>query len=70
MPYSADESVPPVGMSEEAPRVWRALNDVPKHFRELSDELGMDSDRLSRCLTELELYSAVRALPGNKYSKG
>ena len=70
MPYSADESVPPVGMSEEAQRVWRALNDVPKHFRELSDELGMDSDRLSRCLTELELYSAVRALPGNKYSKG
>ena len=57
-------------MSEEAQRVWRALNDVPKHFRELSDELGMDSDRLSRCLTELELYSAVRALPGNKYSKG
>ena len=61
---------PPVGMSDSAQRVWRSLTAAPKHFHELLSELGMDSSELSRCITELELYAAIRTLPGNKYTKG
>ena len=61
---------PPVGMSESAQRVWNALSAAPKHFQDLMRELEMDSSELSGGITELELYGAVRALPGNKYSKG
>lgn len=67
---ASDESLLPIGVSPSAQRVWKALDTVPKHFHDLMSELAMDSSELSRCLTELELYAAVRALPGNKYTKG
>ena len=63
-------SVPPIGMSESAQKVWKALTATPKPFEELIDELGMSPSELSRCITELELYAAVKAHPGNKFSKG
>ena len=71
-PSSPPESplAPPVGMSQNAQKVWNSLTAVPKHFHDLMAELGMDSSLLSRCITELELYGAVRTMPGNKYSKG
>lgn len=64
------ESRAPLGMSESAQKVWNALGAAPKHFQDLLAELGMDSSELSRSITELELYAAVRSLPGNRYSKG
>lgn len=65
-----DASILPIGISKSAQRVWNVLDTTPKHFHELMSELAMDSSELSRCITELELYAAVRALPGNKYTKG
>ena len=68
----AKESVSPapIGMSRNAEKVWRLLTDEPKRFDLLLTESGLDSSELSRCITELELYAAVRVHPGSKYSKG
>ena len=64
------ETAPPIGMSESAQKVWKALTAAPKHFQDLLAELNMDSAELSRSITELELYASIRTLPGNKYSRG
>lgn len=69
-PEAGDASLPPIGMSEGAQKVWKALAATPKHFDDLLAEVGMEPSELSRCITELELYAAVRAMPGNQYSKG
>ena len=60
----------PIGMSPQADKLRRALTATPKSFHDLLGELHMDSSQLSRCITELELYAAIKTLPGNKYSKG
>ncbi len=59
----------PVGMSKQAAELYKALTSVPKQFHELAAELGFGSSELARCITELELYAAVRVLPGDKYTK-
>ncbi len=63
------ETEPPIGMSRSAQKLWRALDATPKHFDDFLGMLQMNSSELARCITELELYGAVKSLPGNKYSK-
>ena len=69
-PQDTEEAAPPIGMSEGAQKAWKALGSTPKHFQQLMEELHMSSSELSRCITELELYAAVKAHPGNLYSRG
>ena len=59
-----------IGMSENAERVLNELTDTPTSFEDLLTRLNMEPSELSRCITELELYSAVAVLPGNKFTKG
>ena len=59
-----------IGMSENAERVLNELTDTPTSFEDLLTRLSMEPSELSRCITELELYSAVAVLPGNKFTKG
>ena len=64
------EESAPLGMSQSAQRVWRALTEEPKHFQVLLEETGMEPAELSRCMMELQLYGAVKALAGNQFVKG
>lgn len=59
----------PVGMSENAVRVFKALDTVPKLLQELIDELSMSASSVMQSITELEIYGAVETLPGKRYKR-
>lgn len=59
----------PIGLSEGAVKVLKALGTTPKPFETLIDELQINASELMRCITELELYAAIRTLPGKQYAR-
>lgn len=62
------ESVP-VGMSENAAKVFKALTATPKMLQELIDELSMPASTVMQSITELEIYGVVDTLPGKRYAR-
>lgn len=64
-----NESVYPVGMSQNAIRLCEALDAVPKQFETLAECLHISASELMRCITELELYGMIQTLPGKRYRK-
>ena len=59
----------PVGMSENAVKVFKALGATPKMLQELIDELSMPASVVMQSITELEIYGAVDTLPGKRYTR-
>lgn len=59
----------PVGMSENAVKVFKALSATPKMLQELIDELSMPASVVMQSITELEIYGAVDTLPGKRYTR-
>lgn len=59
----------PVGMSENAVKVFKALTATPKMMQELIDELSMPASTVMQSITELEIYGAVHTLPGKRYTR-
>ncbi len=62
------EKNPPVGISENAVKVWKVLDDVPKQLEEIAVASGLSAPETMKCMTELELYGAVNILPGKRYT--
>ncbi len=59
----------PVGMSENAVKVLKALGATPKMLQELIDELSMPASSIMQSITELEIYGVVDTLPGKRYTR-
>ncbi len=68
-PISPAHEECPVGMSENAAKVFNALTATPKLLQELIDELSMPASAVMQSITELEIYGAVDTLPGKRYTR-
>lgn len=62
------EKRPPVGMSENAVKVWKVLDAVPKQLEDIVAASGLSAAEIMKSITELELYGAVNILPGKRYT--
>lgn len=59
----------PVGMSESAIKLFKALGPTPKLLQELIDELSISASELMQSITELEIYGMVNTMPGKRYTR-
>lgn len=60
-------SVCPVGVSEEAGRVFDALSSTPHYIDEIADKLNLPPQAVMSSLTELEIFGAAEAVSGGRY---
>lgn len=64
-----DPTAMPACISEDARKVFSALDDTPKHASQLEAEAGLTAAAVLAALTELELYDLIRTYPGQRFTK-
>ncbi|MGN0479357.1 MAG: DNA-processing protein DprA [Hominenteromicrobium sp.] len=68
-PEEPDPSDIPAGLSPDAQRLLRVLNDDPKHVSRLEAEASLSPAAVLAALTELELFGLIRTYPGQRFTK-
>jgi DNA processing protein len=63
------QSQPPPNLDDTEQRIWKFLEDRPRHTDEMAQQLGLSVPQLTGALLKLEMKKAVRRLPGNQYER-
>lgn len=59
---------PPPSLTDTQRRIWDGLSE-PRHFDDLSRELGIPAGELVRLMLGLEMKKVVRKMPGNQFCR-
>ena len=60
---------PPQGLGDAELRLWKDLDDYPRHIDDLAASSGLSAAEASGLLIQMELQGLVQAMPGQMYQR-